>query len=48
MLTATRLNFHLKITGGDIKVEVGQGDTTDALDSNGDIIMAGRTPYANR
>ena len=28
------------VGNGDIKVEVGQGDT-DALDSNGDIIMTG-------
>ena len=38
--TATGAEIFIKITGGDIKVEVGQGDT-DALDSNGDIIMTG-------
>lgn len=38
--TATEAEIFIKITGGDIKVEVGQGDT-DALDSNGDIIMTG-------
>ena len=36
----TGANIFIKITDGDIKVEVGQGDT-DALDSNGDIIMSG-------
>ena len=36
----TGANIFIKITGGYIKVEVGQGDT-DALDSNGDIIMSG-------
>ena len=36
--TATGAEIFIKITGGDIKVEVGQGDT-DALDSNGDIII---------
>ena len=36
----TGANIFIKITGGDIKVEVGQDDT-DALDSNGDIIMSG-------
>lgn len=34
------INASSKVTGADIKVEVGQGDT-DALDSNGDIIMTG-------
>lgn len=37
--TATS-DIFVKITGGDIKLEVGSGDT-DAIDSNGDIYMSG-------
>ena len=36
----TGANIFIKVTGGDIKLEVGQGDT-DALDSNGDLIVSG-------
>ncbi len=36
----TGATIFIKITGGDIKLEVGQGDT-DALDSNGDLIVSG-------
>ncbi|MEY8463356.1 carbohydrate-binding domain-containing protein [Streptococcus merionis] len=35
-------NIFIKITGGHLKIEVGQGDT-DAIDSNGDLFISGGT-----
>ena len=40
--STTSTNIFIKVTGGNLKVEVGSGDT-DAFDSNGDIYISGGT-----
>ncbi|MFI3053790.1 carbohydrate-binding domain-containing protein [Streptococcus suis] len=40
--STTSSDIYIKVTGGDLKVAVGSGDT-DAFDANGDIYISGGT-----